>query len=108
MKLISNNIIHSRLKIHPKVPKTTEEAQATLYAMEMKTIRNEDFLMFNQKSSVTFSCESNLKYMCKKEIILMDGTFEMCIRDSPYSGYLSKVTLLMLFGTNRYFEDKLY
>ena len=44
--------------------------------MEMKTIRNEDCVMFNEKSIVMFSCESNLVYMCVKEIILMAGRFE--------------------------------
>lgn len=56
----------------------TVEVQLALDTIELKTIRNENFLLKNEKEKgiVIFSCDSNLEYLCQQEIVLMDGIFE--------------------------------
>lgn len=75
---IRNNITHARLKSLPKLPKSSREVQEALKKIVMKTIKNEEFLLKNDVNNglVMFSCDSNLKYLCERDIILMDGTFE--------------------------------
>lgn len=82
VKYISNNISYARLQLYPKLPSSTTEVHEYLDSIQIRTIRDEDFLFYNNMSNniVIFSCKSNIKLLCQQEIILVDGTFDYCTK----------------------------
>lgn len=78
VRLLQNTICRTKLKSLPKLPKNIGETFEVFNETEVKTIKDEDFLLGRnfEKGIVLFSCETNLKFLCESEIILMDGTFE--------------------------------
>lgn len=78
VKCIRDNITNARLKQFPKLPKSSFEVQEALSTLEIKTAKDEDFLLVNDttKGITIFSCKTNLAYLCEQETVLMDGTFE--------------------------------
>ena len=82
VKCISNSINRARLKLLPKLPKSREEVQEILNSIEIKTIKDESFMLCNDISEniVIFSCKTNLDFMSKQQVLYMDGTFEYCTK----------------------------
>lgn len=82
LECVRKNIYYARRKTLPAVPKSIMEVHTALDAMDLKTNKNEDFLLINDQTMnlVIFSCNSNLNYLCKSEILYMDGTFSYCTK----------------------------
>jgi len=53
---------------------------APVSLVDTLTTNNEEFLLVNDdiSNTVIFSCNTNLKMLCKSEIIYVDGTFSYC------------------------------
>lgn len=80
VKLIRQNICYSRSKVHPKLPKSTEETHKVVTEMNYTTNIDENFVLVNSKESgvIGFSTDSNLKVLCAVSKIYVDGTFKSC------------------------------
>lgn len=65
---------------------------------EVISTKGENLVMLNDKSSnvIIFSCESNLKFMCSVEIILVDGTFDYCTK------FFQQMFTVIGFKNNKY------
>ena len=77
---IRRNIYRSRRGVLPPLPKNINDVHDVMDAIEIKTIRDELFLLLNCRNSniITFSCDSNLKLLCECDTIFVDGTFSFC------------------------------
>jgi hypothetical protein len=66
----------------PKLPRSAEEVQIFLNTANLKTSKEEPFLLCNTLSEniVVFSCKSNIEFMCQQDTLYMDGTFEFCTK----------------------------
>jgi hypothetical protein len=71
-----------RRKKFPKLPKSCLESHCALEDIKEKIITNrkENFLMINDVESniIIFSCDVNLKHLCRCTRTFMDGTFKYC------------------------------
>jgi hypothetical protein len=81
-RYIRNNINRARLQLVPKLPRSAEEVQIFLNTANLKTSKEEPFLLCNNLSEniVVFSCKSNIEFMCQQDTLYMDGTFEFCTK----------------------------
>lgn len=79
---IRKNITHTKLKDIPKLPKSAAEVQTLLEKIEVRSVSGESMLCVNdmELKIVIFSCESNIKFMCRYEMLYMDGTFDYCAK----------------------------
>lgn len=81
VECVRRNIYACRRRHLPSVlPKSLEETQKTLSLLNLKTSKNEDFLLINnfEKKIVVFCCESNIQVLSKMTTVYMDGTFSYC------------------------------
>jgi len=82
LECVRKNIYYARRKSLPAVPRSIMEVHTALDIMNLKTSSSEEFLLVNDKTMnlVIFSCNSNLSYLCKSQILYMDGTFSYCTK----------------------------
>jgi hypothetical protein len=82
VKSVKRSIYGERRKKFPKLPKSCLESHCALEDIKEKIITNrkENFLMINDIESniIIFSCDVNLKHLCRCTRIFMDGTFKYC------------------------------
>jgi len=66
----------------PTLPKSREEVHSALDGMDIKTNRDELFLLCNDstKGLVIFSSKKNLECLCSATDIFIDGTFKCCAK----------------------------
>lgn len=78
--LIRRSIYRARRSILPPLPKCISDVHSVLKAIQCVTNKGEQFLLFNNEDSqiILFSCDSNLKYLCSRDSIYCDGTFNYC------------------------------
>lgn len=65
------------------LPKSKLEVHDYLENFPLKTNKNEDFLLINEKSTniIMFSCKTNLEFLTDNvKHIYLDGTFEYCCK----------------------------
>lgn len=74
------NAYHARTSILCKLPKNVQEFQEVLEANEVKTSKNEHFILLNDKDNhiVIFATSSNIKFLSGVLDWYVDGTFEYC------------------------------
>lgn len=80
---IRKNIYNCRRKILPSaLPKNMEEVHRVVQAYSRATSKGESFLFINcpENNIIVFSCESNIKTLCKMSTLYMDGTFSHCTK----------------------------
>lgn len=96
VRYIRNNMNRARLQLVPKLPKTTEEVQMFLNSINLKTSKEEPFMLCNDLSEniVLFSCNTNIEFLCQQTTLYMNGTFEFCTK---FFG--------QLFTIHAYFND---
>ncbi|CAH1101797.1 unnamed protein product [Psylliodes chrysocephalus] len=80
MRYIRNNINHFRLKLVPKLPKSISEINIFLNSVKITSAKGEAFLLINdiETNIVVFSCASNIEFMCKQDVLFVDGTLDYC------------------------------
>jgi hypothetical protein len=82
VKSVKRSIYGERRKKFPKLPKSCLESHCALEDIKEKIITNrkENYLMINDIESniIIFSCDVNLKHLCRCTRIFMDGTFKYC------------------------------
>lgn len=79
------NSYRARRSRFPAIPKSMDEVHEALNALdprEIETSRSEEFLMRNDRGRniIVFSTPSNLRFLAGCRKILMDGTFEYCVK----------------------------
>lgn len=62
----------------PKVPRNVEELHEYFHNHPIKTNKMELFMLNPDaaNNTIIFSCQTNLRFLCKVEHIYVDGTFE--------------------------------
>ncbi|CAG9836467.1 unnamed protein product [Diabrotica balteata] len=80
VNLIGNQIYSERRMAQPKLLKSKEETIAAVNIMNIKTLKDENFIFAIELSSkiIIFSCNTNMRFLCGSETIYMDGTFSYC------------------------------
>lgn len=80
LKNIRKSIYRARRSILPPLPRTIQDVHRALDFSMCKTNKDEDFLLINNHdlNIVLFSCFTNLKYLCTRDKIFIDGTFQYC------------------------------
>jgi hypothetical protein len=82
VKSVKRSMYGERRKKFPKLPKSCLESHCALEDIKEKIITNrkENFLMINDIESniIIFSCDVNLKHLCRCTRIFLDGTFKYC------------------------------
>jgi hypothetical protein len=82
VKSVKRSIYGERRKKFPKLPKSCLESHCALEDIKERIITNrkENFLMINDVESniIIFSCDVNLKHLCRCTRTFMDGTFKYC------------------------------
>lgn len=79
---IKNNMHYARRTSYPQLPNNINEVHSILNCIEIKTIDNEEFVLFNNSDNgiVMFSCQSNLSFFSKISVFYVDGTFDYCTK----------------------------
>lgn len=75
---IRKNIYNCRRKLLPgPLPRSISEVHNAVTNYSPKTCRNESFLFLNHPefNVIVFSCETNIRLLCKLKTLYMDGTF---------------------------------
>jgi len=74
---IKRNMYNARRKIFPALPKNILDIHNILKTFEVKTSKDEDFLLLNDELNnlIIFACSTNLNCLTQSEIIYLDGTF---------------------------------
>jgi hypothetical protein len=82
LKCIRENMYNARRKLVPALPRNIKEVQQALGKFCPKTNQNEKFLLENNinENMVIFSTKTNLKHLCKSEMLYVDGTFDYCTK----------------------------
>lgn len=64
----------------PVNPTSIYNVHDAIRSFDAMTTLNEEFLLVNDKTSniIMFSCNSNLEFLCKSEIVYAGGTFSYC------------------------------
>jgi hypothetical protein len=77
---IRKNIYQEHRKNYPILTKSLNDTHDTINKLEIKTNIDEEFLLDNNfaYNIIIFSTKKNLKYICEKTIIFVDGTFSHC------------------------------
>lgn len=80
IKSTAKAIYRRRRKTYPTLPKTMEETHEALQKMNIKTNKDEDFLLKNDPENgiIVFSTPKNLAFLCEVDEIFMDGTYKYC------------------------------
>jgi hypothetical protein len=80
IKLISRNIQNSKASCYPKILNLRKEVHNTLSSINVKTNRCENFIFENDDLNeiIIFSCDTNIEFFKKLEIVDMNGTFNYC------------------------------
>lgn len=75
----ARSVIRKRRAKHAAMPRCMKDVQEALQKMDL-ICRQENFLLVNdvQNHIVIFGTKTNLRYLCKRMKIFMDGTFEYC------------------------------
>lgn len=78
--LVKRNIHNARASVLPKLPNSLTEVHEVLKNIEIKTNKDEYFLLVNNNETniLGFSTLSNLKIVCSLDSIFVDGTFKSC------------------------------
>jgi len=79
---LGKNINRAKLQRLSKLPKCMDNVHDYLDMDEVISMKKENLVIFNDISYnvIIFSCESNLKFVCIVETILVDGTFNYCTK----------------------------
>jgi hypothetical protein len=79
---IRRSIYRARRKSLPTIPKSISEVHSALTLLQLNTYKGENFLLYNNETEniVCFTTESNLKFLCFRDKIFVDGTFEYCAK----------------------------
>lgn len=79
---IRNNMYYKRREVQPSLPSSISDVLDILPKLNLKTIKSESFLLAsdNIHNIVIFSCDTNLKFMCKSDKMYLDGTFRYCTK----------------------------
>lgn len=82
---IRKTIYNSRRKILPgPLPTNIQEVHdaVDLYSNTFKTSKGEHFLLINSRENniIVFTCETNIRTLCKMNVLYMDGTFSYCTK----------------------------
>lgn len=79
---MKRSIYAERRKKFPTLPKSLQDVHDSLDNLKstIVTNRQEEFLLVNDRNMniIIFSCETNLRHLCKCSKIFMDGTFKYC------------------------------
>jgi hypothetical protein len=77
---IRHNITCARSATRPPLPKSFSEFHDALDAYPLRTIRQENFLFVNDRTTniVGFSCAANMDALRNVNTIFIDGTFKSC------------------------------
>ncbi|KAF0761697.1 Uncharacterized protein FWK35_00004110 [Aphis craccivora] len=77
---IKNNMHYARRTSYPQLPNNINKIHSILNCIEIKTIDNKQFVLFNNSDNgiVMFSCQSNLSFFSKRSVFYVDGTFDYC------------------------------
>jgi len=76
---IRSSIYRARRKTLPPLPKSVSEVHSALTLLQLNTYKgDENFLLYYKETEniVCFTTESNLKFLCSRDKIFVDGTFE--------------------------------
>lgn len=98
IRYIRNSISRKKLYLGPKLPRSISELHTFLNAVEIKTVRGENFLVLNDNVNnvVIFSTKSNLEFMCAQENFYVDGTFDYAPK------FFLQLFTIHAYGTNTY------
>jgi len=79
---IRRSIYRARRKTLPPLPKSISEVHSALPLLQLNTYKGENFLLYNNETEniVCFTTKSNLKFLCSRDKIFVDGTFEYCAK----------------------------
>lgn len=83
IEYVRRNIYNCRRKELPSsLPKSIEEVFQVLENYNPTTCKNENFLFINCENTklVVFTCETNIRELCRAPQIYMDGTFSYCTK----------------------------
>lgn len=82
IRYIKNNLNQAKLKMCPKLPKSTEEVHQYIDSVSINTVQNENFILINNKflNIIVFSCDTNLQFLCAQSTLYVDGTFDYCTK----------------------------
>ena len=75
------SLYRARRKIHPDLPKSSEDVHNAIELMDTRTSKDEEFVITNDVPSglIIFFCSSNLEFLTNSaEEIFVDGTFRFC------------------------------
>ena len=81
VEYVRKAMYYERRKHLPKLPKSRQETQEALAAMDLKSCREEDMIHVNDVTTgiVIFSTRSNIEFLCDDNVsVLGDGTFKVC------------------------------
>jgi len=73
-------VYRTRRQILPMNPKCIADTPSAVSSVNTLTTNDEEIMLVNDEISniIIFSCNTNLKMLCKSEIIYVDGTFSYC------------------------------
>jgi len=73
-------VYRARRQFLPTNPTCIADIHSAVSSVNTLTTNDEEFLLVNDDISniIIFSCNTNLKMLCKSEIIYVDGTFSYC------------------------------
>ena len=77
---IRRSVYRSRRSKLPSLPRSLEDIHSVLDSYECHTSQGENFLLINDCNLhiILFSCQTNLRYLCSRPKIYVDGTFNFC------------------------------
>ncbi|KAF0702949.1 Uncharacterized protein FWK35_00036310, partial [Aphis craccivora] len=79
---IKNNMQYARRTSYPQLPNNINEVHSILNCIGIKTIGNEQFVLFNNSDNeiAMFSSQSGLSFFSKISVYYIDGTFDYCTK----------------------------
>lgn len=80
INLVRKNLYNARRSLLPPIPKNIGEVHHYLEERQVKTNKNEDFLLKNDRTNniVMCSCKSNMEFLTTADEFYLDGTFQYC------------------------------
>lgn len=79
---IRKSIYRARRSVLPPLPRSIEDTHDALDSCVCKSNKGGNFLLVNNwnLNIILFSCKTNLVYLCGRQKIFVDGTFDFCPR----------------------------
>lgn len=104
IRCIKKSLYRSKLKKFPTLPKNREEIHQYFASKNIVTIREESFVLTNDSTTniILFSTKTNLEYLCRADIIFLDGTFDYCCK------YFLQLYTLHIFYRDTYVPVAFY